>query len=130
MTTKEQELKKRLVSVLQDMRADAKKDPEAFWLIGSLATTLIDKAKAPSWPALKDALTREAYDELLGDFQTTGNKLYQDGETRRAYAMQALGLSLVCLTQRNDPVIRDGEILLDSVIAGAVAIYRKTQRTN
>jgi hypothetical protein len=127
---KEDDLKQRLAAVLSDLQKDGGTDPEAVWTIGSLAATIVDKAKAASWPALKDSLTREAYDALLNDFQTQGNRLYQNGERKKAYAMQALGISLVCRTQRNDLVLRDGEALLDDMIQGAVAIYRKTQRTH
>jgi hypothetical protein len=130
MPTKEQDLKQRLATVLADLKQNGRDDPESIWLIGSLATTLIDKGKAASWPELKDSLTAEAYDKLLDDFQTQGNALYLAGETKRAYAIQALGISLVCRTQRSDHLMRDGEKLLDSMITGAVAIYRKTQTSH
>jgi len=129
MPSKQDDLTRRLASVLRDLRRDGNKDPEAVWLIGSLAATLIDKAGAASWPALKDALTREAYDKLLGDFQTQGNALFQAGDAKRAYAIQALGLSLVCRTQRTDAVLRDGETLLDSTITGARSQERPADLT-
>src|SRR5690606_18014844 len=127
MPTKEEELKQRLAAVLRDLQREGGKDPEAVWLIGSLAAELADKARAKSWPALKESMTQDMYDGLLRDFQTTGNALYQAGDSRRAYAIQALGISLVCRTQRHDPVLRDGEALLDSMIEGAVRIFRRTQ---
>ncbi len=130
MPTKEDDLKQRLAAVLRDVQHDGNKDPEAIWMIGSLAAALIDKAKAKSWPALKDSLSAENYDKLLNDFQSQGNALFQAGDTKRAYAVQAMGISLVCRTQRADPVMREGEVLLDALITGAVDIYRKTQRTN
>ena len=55
---------------------------------------------------------------------------FGEPKVKRAYAMQALGLSLVCSTQRNDAVIADGEKLLDAVIEGAVKMYRKVEKTN
>jgi hypothetical protein len=128
MPTKEQDLKQRLAAVLADIRENGKDDPEAIWTIGSLAATLIDKAKAKSWPELKDALSAAAYDKLLGDFQTQGNALHQAGERKKAYAIQALGISLVCRTQRADPQMRQGEQLLDAMITGAVDLFRKTQK--
>jgi hypothetical protein len=130
MPTKEQDFKRRLAAVLRDLKSNARDDPEAIWQIGSLAAALIDKSKAKTWPALKDALTAEAYDKLLSDFQAQGNALFQQGERHRAYAIQTLGISLVCRTQRNDFQMRDGEKLLDGLIEGAIAIYRKTQRVN
>jgi hypothetical protein len=128
MPSKEKDLKQRLATVLADIKQNGRDDPEAIWMIGSLAATLVDKAKAPSWPALKEALTAEAYDKLLTDFQSQGNTLYQAGELKRAYAIQALGISLVCRTQRADHQMREGEKLLDSMINGAVGVYRKTQK--
>lgn len=130
MPTKEDELKQRLAAVLEDLRTDGGTDPETVWTIGSLAAALVDKAKASSWPALKEGLTAEAYDKLLADFQKQGNDLYQSGDVRKAYAIQALGLSLVSRTQRKDPEMRQGEMLLDSMITGALDIYRRTQQVN
>lgn len=131
MPTKEQELKQRLVAVLSDLKENGTTgDPESFWQIGSLASTLIDAAKAPSWRQMKDGLTRADYDKLLGDLQQNGNALYQAGETRKAYAIQAIGISLVCRTQRADPQMAKGESLLDAAIAKAVRIYRRTQQRN
>jgi hypothetical protein len=127
MPTREQDLKNRLGAVLRDLQRNGGNEPEAVWHIGSLAATLIDRAKRPSWPALKNSLTSEQYDQLLNDFQTQGNALYQAGERHKAYAIQALGISLVLRTQRNDFQMRDGEALLDAMINGAVKIYRKTQ---
>ena len=68
------------------------------------------------------------YDKLLHDFLEVGNRLFRTASSS-APAMQALGLSLVCSTQRADPMIADGE-LLDAVIEGAVKMYRKVEKTN
>jgi hypothetical protein len=130
MQTKEQDLKNRLAAVLRDLQRNGDKEPEAIWHIGSLAATLVDKTKRPSWPALKNSLTPEQYDKLLNDFQDQGNALYQAGERHKAYAIQALGISLVLRTQRNDFQLRDGEALLDAMINGAVRFYRKSQQPN
>ena len=130
MAAKHDELKQRLAAVLQDLKTDAGRDPEAMWLIGSLTTEIIGKVKARSWAEFKETMSPATYDKLLNDFQDVGNRLFQDGVVKRAYAMQALGLSLVCSTQRNDAVIAEGEKLLDAVIEGAVKMYRKVEKTN
>jgi hypothetical protein len=130
MAAKHDELKQRLSGVLADLMADGARDPETMWLIGSLTTEIIGKVKARSWAEFKETVSPQTYDRLLGDFQDTGNRLYQAGEVKRAYAMQALGISLVCSTQRNDAVLADGEKLLDAVIEGAVKMYRKTEKTH
>jgi predicted short-subunit dehydrogenase-like oxidoreductase (DUF2520 family) len=130
MSSKEQDLKNRLSTVLSDLQANGKDEPEAIWHIGSLAAALVDKARQPSWPALKDSLDAAAYDRLLNDFQSEGNTLFQQGERLKAYAIQALGISLVLRTQRADAQLRQGEALLDSMIDTAVRLYRKTQQVN
>jgi hypothetical protein len=128
MAARHEELKQRLSGVLSDMMTDGGKDPETMWLIGSLASEITSKVKARSWEEFKQTMSPATYDQLLRDFQDTGNRLFQAGETKRAYAMQALGISLVCSTQRSDQMLADGEKLLDAVIEGAVKMYRKTER--
>ena len=83
-----------------------------------------------SWADLKNGMSQATYEGLVNDFQTQGNALWQAGKPKHTYAIQALSLSVVALTQRSDPVIRDGETLLDSMIEGAIGIYRKTQGTH
>lgn len=130
MTTKTDELRQRIAAVLRDIQREGGKDPEAVWLIGSLAATLVDKAKDKTWAGFKSSMSQADYETLVADFQSQGNALWQAGKPKHTYAIQALALSVVALTQRSDPHLRDGEMLLDSMIEGAIGIYRKTQRTN
>lgn len=128
MARKEDELKNRLAAVLQDLQADGKEDLEAMYLLGSLASTMMEKAKKRSWASFKDDLLSVEYDFLLGDLQKQGNALHLAGDIKKAYAIQAIALSLVCKTQRNDFQMREGEALLDRVISANVARFRKAQR--
>ena len=130
MAAKHEELKQRLAAVLEDLKAGSAGDPETMWLIGSLTSEIIGKVQARSWGEFKETMSAATYDKLLRDFQDVGNRLFQDGVLKRAYAMQALGLSLVCSTQRTDTTIAEGEKLLDAVIEGAVKLYRKVEKTN
>lgn len=130
MTSKQEELKQRLTAVLRDLDAEGRADPEAIWLIGSLAATLIDKTEAASWTALKADMTQDTYKQLVQDFQEQGNALWQAGKPKHTYAIQALAVSIVASTQRSDPQLRDGEALLDDLIENAVRIFRKTQTTH
>ena len=125
--TKEAQFKQRFVSVLADLQSTGIKDSEAMELIGSLAADLADKLEAKSWTAAKQAMTPTVYDALLESFQTRGNKHYQDGKTKHAYAIQLLGVSLVAMTQRKDPELAAGEKLMDQMIDSAVAHYRRTR---
>jgi hypothetical protein len=126
MATKEEEFKQRFVAVLKDLQTEGKNDIEAMWLLGSLATQIIERVRQPSWPALKAALTREAYDGLLRDFQEQGNSLYQEGKTKHAYAIQILGISIIAKTQM-DQQLKAGEALLDEIIDYTIAVYRKNR---
>jgi hypothetical protein len=126
MSTKEEEFKQRFVAVLQDLQHNGRNDAEAVWLIGSLAATLVDKAQARSWPALKHGLDRNSYDALLRDFQTQGNAFHREGKGKHAYAAQALGVSLIARTQQ-DTDIQSGNTLLDELIDHAIGIYRRTR---
>jgi len=126
MTTKEAEFKQRFVAVLKDLQANGKDDIEAMWLLGSLATQIIEKAQQRSWTAFKASLTREAYDGLLRDFQKEGNALHQQGKGKPAYAIQILGISLIAKTQL-DEQMRMGERLLDEIVDYTVTVYRKNR---
>ena len=125
MPSKEQDFKERLVAVMRDLKANGSEDPEALWLIGSLAARLIDLYKLRGWGEFKAQLTPEAYDRLLKDFEEQGNGYHRDGKPKAAYAIQLLAISVIARTQR-DPEVRQGEKLLDGMINNLVATYRKT----
>jgi hypothetical protein len=134
MSTKEQDFKARFVAVMRDMRDNGLKDPEAVWMIGSLASRLIDLYKLKTWTQFKARLTREAYDQLLKEFQEQGNKYYRDGKDRAAYAVQLLAASVVASTQ-SDTEVQAGNQLLDQMINGIVlqygqAVASRTAKTN
>ena len=123
MTSKEEDFKQRLVAVMQDLREDGSRDAEAIWLLGSLAATLVDTAKARSWPALKQQLGRADYDGLLRDFQNSGNAFHKEGKRKHAYAVQILAMSVIAGKQQ-DPDVQAGNTLLDDIIERAIAHYR------
>lgn len=126
MTTKEEEFKQRFVAVLKDLQNHGKDDIEAMWLLGSLASQIIEKAEQRSWTSFKSTLARTTYDGLLRDFQKEGNALHQQGKGKPAYAIQILGISLVAKTQM-DEQLRAGEALLDEMIDYTVTVYRKNR---
>ena len=124
MSTKEQDFKERLVAVMRDLQDNGSKDAEVIWLIGSIATRLIDLDKLKRWTEFKQRLTAAAYDQLLKDFEQQGNDYHKEGKLKGAYAIQLLAVSVVCRTQR-DPDVREGEKLLDQLIERTVVAYRK-----
>ncbi|MDP1729755.1 MAG: hypothetical protein Q8L54_00970 [Devosia sp.] len=126
MTTKEAEFKQRFVAVLKDLQTNGKDDAEAMWLLGSLASLILERTQKESWPALKADISREVYDGLLNDFQSQGNALHQRGDGKKAYAIQILGISLIARTQQ-DAHLQAGAALLDEIIAYATLVYRKNR---
>jgi len=126
MATKEQDFKERFVAVLQDLRTNGGKDPEAMFLIGSLAARLIDRTSQPSWASFKSSMTPPAYASLLSDFEKQGNQFHQDGKAKHAYAIQVLAISLIARTQ-TDPDVRTGEAFLDDMLGFLIAAYRKAR---
>ena len=128
MPSKEQDFKERLVAIMRDVKDNLTEDKEAMWLIGSLAARLVDLYKLKTWTQFKAKLSAEACDRLLRDFEEQGNSFHRDGKDKAAYAVQLLAVSVVAKTQV-DPEVRQGEELLDSIINGVVATYRKAQRT-
>jgi len=124
MTDKQEVFRKRLIEVLRDLQESGSKDPETMWLMGSLAARLIDDGRKPSWPALKSALSDEAYDRLLLTFKEQGNELASKGNVKAAYAVQALALSIVG-SRINNAEVSTGVGLLDDLIAMTVNSYRR-----
>jgi hypothetical protein len=125
--TKEQDFKNRFVAVLKDLQRSGSKDGEAMWLLGSLASDLADDLKRSSWTSAKNAMGPKTFDALLRKFEEQGNEHHREGRRKHAYAIQTLSMSLVARTQRNDPQMAEGEVLLDRMIDYATAVYRKAK---
>lgn len=126
MASKEEEFKDRFVAVLQDLRSSGGQDPEAMFLIGSLAARLLDRSNQPSWAAYKSSITPPAYAELLGSFEKQGNGFHQQGKAKHAYAIQVLAVSMIARIQ-DDAEIRVGDGLLDEMLGFLIATYRKAK---
>lgn len=127
MATKEEDFKERFVAVLRDLRDNGQKDPEAMFLIGSLAARLVDRAGQSSWTGLKTSMAPPSYAKLLSDFEKQGNTFHRDGKTKHAYAVQVLAISLIARTQ-NDPDVRAGDSLLDEMLGFLIAAYRSADK--
>lgn len=123
MPTKEEEFKQRFAAVLLDLTENGNKDPEALWLIGSLACELSEKSGHTQWAEFKRGMSRQTYDQLLADFQKEGNRQHQEGDPKKAFAIQVLGISLVARTQ-TDSEMRAGDALLDQLIETTMTVYR------
>lgn len=129
MASKEEEFKQRFAAVLTDLQKNGKDDPEAMWLIGSLAGEIIDKVGALTWVEFKRTMSQETYSKLLTDFQNEGNRQYREGDRKKAFAIQAVAMSLVAQTQ-TDEQMRTGEAILDELIEKTIQIFRQSRKNN
>jgi hypothetical protein len=127
--TKEEDFKQRFIAVLSDLQQQGSQDGEAMALIGTLGAEIASKLNQPTWTAAKAALDSAGYAELLSAFQKQGNALHQGGETKKAYAIQALTVSLLAASQRQDAQVLAGERLLDSLIDRSVALVFQAGRS-
>lgn len=129
MASKEEEFKQRFAAVLTDLQQNGKDDPEALWLIGSLAAQIIDKVGALTWVEFKRTMGQETYSRLLTDFEKEGNRQYREGDRKKAVAIQAVAMSLVAYTQTS-PEMRTGEAMLDELIEKTIKIFRQSRKAN
>jgi hypothetical protein len=127
MLTKEEEFKQRFVALMQDLGENHKDNPEAMFLVGSLASRLIDRAQQKSWSAYKSSLSEADFVLLLDDFQKKGNAFYAEGKDKHTYALQLLAMSVIARKQ-NDPDVRAGNRLLDDLVGFYVDAYRKAEK--
>jgi len=125
--TPQELFKHHFVMMMADLGANAQKDPETIFLIGSLAGHLVEDSKKTSWAETKASLSRDAYDSILKTFQDQANLLAAKGSSKAAYAIEVLALSVIAPTMRADEHIASGNILLDNMIEDTIKIYR--QRT-
>lgn len=127
MATKEEEFKQRFVGVMMDLQQNGKNDPEAMWLIGSLACEIVEKSGKQKWGEFKRTMAQQTYSQLLTDFQSEGNRQYAEGDQKKAYAIQVLGISLIAFTQKADPQMVAGDAILDELIEMTIGIYRQNR---
>ncbi len=118
----EKNVKSVLITVLKDLSENGAKDPEAMWLIGSLATKLITDAKAKDWLELKARISPKGYDVTLGELQKQGHDLQVKGKVKAAYAMQAIAVSLAA-QRMNDKDTKKGNELLNQLISDAISYF-------
>jgi hypothetical protein len=123
-TTKEEDFKQRLAAVLADLRQDGVEDGKAMFILGAAATRMCDLLKQPTWSALKPALSKSEQNRLLAQLGRDGDQMLAEGKGKHAYAVQALAVSLVAHSQ-SDPIVREGEKLLDAIIDQTIANFRK-----
>ncbi|GHA16086.1 hypothetical protein GCM10007989_08880 [Devosia pacifica] len=129
MSTKELDFKQRMKSVLQDLESRGRRDPEAMWLLGGIASGLAREFGVSNWTLAKRRISRQTYDVLIDKFQEEGNHHHREGRIKQAYAIQALALSLIAPTQP-DLQVRQGGHLLDQLIDRAILFYRQGAKSS
>ena len=125
MPTRDEDFKQRFDSILLDMRISGSTDAETMWLVGSLAARLIDQGQQPTWYSFKHTLSQPTFRSLISSFQKQGNDLAKTGATQQVYAIQVVAVSLVAVTQTDDPEIVEDDKVLDQIIEDAISIYRE-----
>lgn len=124
MPTKEDDFKQRLAAVLEDLHSHGVDDGEAMFLLGSFASRIVADSKSKSWVNLKSRMNMQDYQSMLKMMEARGNTLVKEGKGKAAYAIQALAVSLVARAQK-DPVVLQGDKLLDKLIDASIRQYRK-----
>jgi hypothetical protein len=127
---KQEDFKHHLVTLLQDIRDEGAQDGEAMFLLGSLASDLIDDLKFASWPVAKNNMDDELAITLLKTFDEQGNLHMKQDRRKQAYAIQIMATSLVAKGMRADEEIASCEGLLDDVINRTVQMYREQRAAN
>lgn len=121
--TKEELFKQRFAAVLKDLHDAGGEDGEAMAILGSMAGELALANNQTSWTAFKQGLGNDTYRQLLTAFEEKGNEHHKAGRTKQAYAIQALAMSVIAMTQRADADVAAGERLLDQAIDHTAAAY-------
>ncbi len=126
--TSEDDFKTRFVAILQDVHDAGAKDPQAMWLVGSIAANLLDRTNVATWNKYVASRTPMARRILLDDLEGKGKGFTAQGRLRHQYAIQIIAASLIAHTVK-DQSIKTGSELLDEVIDRAVVYYRKNAKT-
>ncbi len=125
----EKNFKAQLASVLRNLKDAGIKDKQAMLLIGSLAGNLINKAKVDNWTDLKASLSKKAFLGLIDEMQQQGLELQEKGNVKAAYAIQAIGVSLIANTMQ-DPDTKKGKEFLDTLINHAYLSTKQIKSNN
>ena len=123
MTDRLADLRQRLATILADLTTEGRDDGKAMFMLGSTATRICDLSKASTWAQCKRSITSAEYPALLSRIGLEGEQFLADGNTKAAYALQAVGMSLVA-GREIDPVLNEGVRLLDGFIEQTITNYR------
>ena len=124
MPTKEDDLRQRLSRIVLDLSTSG--DEQQQWMLGSLAARIVDHAGVGSWGEFKRTMSQETYTSLLTSFQKQGNELARQGLRSQVYAIEVLGVAVICRTLPRDPEITAQAPALDRLIDDAVRVFRST----
>jgi len=117
------QLRQQMAAVIADLQQSGADDGQAMFVLGSSVAGLCDRGNAKDWAAFKAGLPAPDYSRLLTQIQAEGNQRLAEGEHKLAYALQAIGLSLVA-SRQDDAMVKQGEQLLDGVINAALSNFR------
>ncbi len=120
----EKNIRAMLFTVLKDLNESGAKDSEAMWLIGSLATKMIEDSKVKNWPELKLTISPKGFDLTINELQKQIIELQASGKKKAAYAMQAIAVSLTSERIKDEDTVQGNE-LLNQLIANAIAYFNQ-----
>jgi hypothetical protein len=123
MTDRLIDLRQRLANILADLAEGGGDDGKAMFMLGSTATRICDLSKVSTWAQCKAALKPNEYPLLVTRIGREGEQFLAEGNTKAAYALQAIGMSLVA-GRELDSVLNEGVNLLDSFIEQTITNYR------
>jgi hypothetical protein len=93
--------------------------------LGHLAQGIADQLRVATWPDAKSAMNMTFVRAVLGEFGTQMDTHRRAGRINQAYAIQALSMSILARSHADDPVVAQGEQLIDTLIERAIAFYRQ-----
>jgi hypothetical protein len=120
-----EEFKQRLAAVMADLNGDGIRSAPAMLTLGHLAHGIAEELRVASWPKAKATMNMRFVRALLSDFGTHMEAHQRAGRINQAYAIQALSMSILARSHADDPVVAQGEQLIDTLIERAIALYRQ-----
>ncbi|MGV3491025.1 MAG: hypothetical protein ACO1OG_06845 [Devosia sp.] len=117
MPTKEEDFARRFGTMMAELHSKHLPNRARMMQVGGLAANLMRQAGAKTWPSYKKLLRPDQEAALLAAFRDSGHEKFAAGKQDEFYAIEVLAMSVVA-SRMKDPVLKQGELLLDRIIQG------------
>lgn len=114
----------KITQVMRDLHEHGTDDGEAMFLLGAAADYVCKTGQSATWPALKARLSHTETMGLLAQIDVEGQAALAKNQSKHAYALQILGMSVTAAGAERQE-IRAASALLDNLIGTALSNYRK-----